>query len=204
LVQRWIWGYADERAKVDMGGDLSPSSVHLLGGARRPRGGTTLDFGRVARTFSLNETGRLHLTSHHGFTLNEQGSATGTIYIHLKIVSTNRVTAEVNIYPRNGSLTGFASASYCPAGATATFNGTISIARGSGSYSHARGSGLAFTGAIQRGRGVFGSTEREPVRVVGGDVHRRQGGWATIRSRSRAVRCTSPLRMVAGSLGRRS
>lgn len=31
----------------------------------------------VARTFSLNETGRLHLTSHHGFTHNEQGFATG-------------------------------------------------------------------------------------------------------------------------------
>jgi hypothetical protein len=108
----------------------------------------------VARTFSLNETGHLHLTNHHGFTLNEQGSAagtiSGTIYIHLKIVSTNRVTAEVNIYPHGGSLTGFAAASYRSGGATATFNGTISIARGSGSYSHARGSGLAFTGTIQR------------------------------------------------------
>ena len=29
----------------------------------------------TARTFSLSESGRLHLTSHHSFTLNEQGSA---------------------------------------------------------------------------------------------------------------------------------
>jgi hypothetical protein len=96
----------------------------------------------------------LRLTSHHGFTLNEQGSASGTIsgtiYIHLHVVSTNHVTAEVSIYPRGGSLTGYASASYHPSGAVASFNGTMSIARGSGRYSHAHGSGLSFTGTIQR------------------------------------------------------
>jgi hypothetical protein len=108
----------------------------------------------AARTFSLSESGHLHLTSKHGFTLNEQGFASGTIsgtiYIHLNIASTNRVTAEVSIYPNGGSLTGNATASYHPAGAVATFNGTMSIARGTGRYSHARGSGLSFTGSIQR------------------------------------------------------
>jgi hypothetical protein len=109
---------------------------------------------RDARTFTLSDYGRLHLTSHHGFTLNEQGSASGTIsgtiYIHLTVASTNRVTAEVNIYPHGGSLTGYASASYRPSGGTATFNGTMSITRGTGSYRHARGSGLSFTGTVQR------------------------------------------------------
>jgi hypothetical protein len=108
----------------------------------------------AARTLTLNETGRLHLTSHHGFTLNEQGSASGTIsgtiYIHLNVVSTNHVTAEVNIYPHGASLTGHASASYRPSGAVATFAGTMSIVRGSGRYGHARGSGLGFTGTIER------------------------------------------------------
>jgi hypothetical protein len=108
----------------------------------------------ASRTFSLSETGHLHLTSHHGFTLNEKGSASGTIsgtiYIHLNVVSTNRVTAEVNIYPSGGSLTGHASASYHPAGGVATFSGTMAIVRGTGRYSHARGSGLSFTGTIQR------------------------------------------------------
>jgi hypothetical protein len=108
----------------------------------------------ASRTFSLNETGHLHLTSHHGFTLNEQGSASGTIsgtiYIHLHVVSTNHVTAEVNIYPRGGSLTGYASASYHPSGGVASFNGTMSIARGTGRYPHAHGSGLSFTGTIKR------------------------------------------------------
>jgi hypothetical protein len=109
---------------------------------------------RVARTFALSETGHLHLTSHHGFTLNEQGSTSGTIsgtiYIHLNIVSTNRVTAEVSIYPNGGSITGIANASYRPAGGVATFNGTMSVARGSGHYSGASGSGLTFTGTVQR------------------------------------------------------
>jgi hypothetical protein len=108
----------------------------------------------AAGALSLNETGHLHLTSHHGFTLNEQGSTSGTIsgtiYIHLNIVSTNRVTAEVNIYPSGSSITGSASASYHPSGSVASFNGTMSIDRGSGRYHGAHGSGLSFSGTVQR------------------------------------------------------
>jgi hypothetical protein len=107
-----------------------------------------------ARSLSLNDTGHLHLTSHHSFTLNERGTASGTIsgsiYIHLNIVSVNHVTAEVNIYPRGGSITGHASASYRSSGAYATFRGTMRIVRGTGRYAHASGSGLIFTGTIQR------------------------------------------------------
>ena len=107
-----------------------------------------------AHTYSVSETAHLHLTSHKGFTLNEQGSASGTIrgtiYLHLHIVSTNRVTAEVSIYPSGSSLTGTASGSYHASGATATFNGTMSIVRGTGSYSRAHGSGLRFSGTIAR------------------------------------------------------
>jgi hypothetical protein len=118
-----------------------------------------------ARSISLSDSGRLHLISHHGFTLNEQGTATGTIsgtiYIHLHVVSTNRVTAEVSIYPKGGSLTGLASASYRPSGAVASFSGTMNIARGTGSYSHASGSGLSFSGTIQR------SNDAVTVRVAG-------------------------------------
>jgi hypothetical protein len=110
--------------------------------------------GFASRTFSLNENGVLHATSKHEFTLNEQGSAsgtiTGTIYVHLTVVSTDRVTAEVNIYPRGGSITGYGTASYRRGSATATFSGSASIARGSGSYAHAHGSGLSFSGTIAR------------------------------------------------------
>jgi hypothetical protein len=108
----------------------------------------------AARTVSLRETGHLHRTSSSGLKLNEQGSASGTIhgtiYIHLNVVSPNRVTAEVNIYPSGGSLTGSSSASYHVNGGTASFSGKMSIKRGTGSYSHAHGSGLNFSGTIQR------------------------------------------------------
>ncbi len=120
---------------------------------------------RAARTFSLNETGDLHLTSKRGFTLNEQGSATGSvrgpIYVHLRIVSTTRVTAEVSIYPKGGSISGNATASYHREGPTAHFYGTLSVDRGTGSFNHARGSGLSFSGTIQR------SNDAVTVRVSG-------------------------------------
>ena len=107
---------------------------------------------RLARTFSLNESGRLLKTSKHNFTLNERGSASGTIpgviYVHLTVLSTNRVSAEVNIYPRAGSITGYGTASYHRGSQTATFYGSASISRGSGSYAHAHGSGLSFSGTI--------------------------------------------------------
>jgi hypothetical protein len=120
---------------------------------------------RAAGTFLLNETADLHLTSKHGFTLNEQGIATGTvkgaIYVHLRIVSSKKVTAEVNIYPRNGSITGYGTAGYQRQRTSAVFAGAMSIARGSGSYSRARGSGLSFSGTIQR------TSEAVTVRVSG-------------------------------------
>jgi hypothetical protein len=120
---------------------------------------------RGARAISLNESGQLHLTSKHGFTLYEQGPASGTvsgtIYVRLQIVSTSRVTAEVSISPRGGSISGDATASYRRGGTTASFAGSLSISRGSGSYADARGSGLSFSGTIQR------SNDAIAVRVSG-------------------------------------
>jgi hypothetical protein len=108
----------------------------------------------LARTISLNESGRLQLTSKKGFALNERGSTSGAIvgsmYIHLNLAPGSRVTAEVNIYPRGGSLTGTGSASYRVEGGVAVFSGTLSITRGTGKYAHARAPGLRFTGTIQR------------------------------------------------------
>jgi hypothetical protein len=109
----------------------------------------------AARTITLNETGKLHRTSSSGLKLNEQGTASGTIkgtiYIHLNLgVALNRVTAEVNIYPNGGSLTGSGSANYHVNGGTASFSGKMSIKRGTGSYANAHGSGLSFSGTIQR------------------------------------------------------
>jgi hypothetical protein len=109
---------------------------------------------QAARTVSLHESGRLQLTSKKGFTLNERGSTSGTIsgsmYIHLNLASPTKVTAEVNIYPRGGSLTGKGSAGYRVEGGVASFSGTLSITRGTGTYARARASSLRFTGTIQR------------------------------------------------------
>jgi hypothetical protein len=108
----------------------------------------------AAKTFSLNENGSLHLTSKQGFTLNEEGPASGTVsgtlYVHLKIVSSTHVTAEISIYPHGGSITCSGSAGYKREGSTANFAGGLSIDRGTGSYAKARGSGLSFSGTIQR------------------------------------------------------
>jgi hypothetical protein len=108
----------------------------------------------VARTLNLHESGRLRLTSHSGLTLNEQGTASGTIagtiYIHLDVASPTHVTAEVNIYPSGGSLSGHGSASYNVGGTNASFTGTLSITHGSGTYAHAHASNLRFTGSIKR------------------------------------------------------
>jgi hypothetical protein len=145
----------------------------LTAGARAERAGTaargddrpSTATAWTARTISLNERGNLHLTSKHGFTLNEQGPASGTvagtIYVRLQIVSTSRVTAAVSISPRGGSISGGATASYHRGSATASFSGTLSITRGTGSYSDARGSGLSFSGTIQR------SNDAIAVRVSG-------------------------------------
>ena len=108
----------------------------------------------AAKTFSLNENGNLHLTTKQGFTLNEEGpasgSVSGTLYVHLKIVSSTRVTAEISLYPHGGSITCSGSAGYKREGSTANFSGALSIERGTGSYAKAHGSGLSFSGTIQR------------------------------------------------------
>jgi hypothetical protein len=125
--------------------------------ARTSRSRRLLALARAARTVALNETGRLHLTSKHNFTLNEKGSATGTatgtIYVHLTAVSTSRVTARINIYPRGGSISGHGAGSFRRLGATAEFSGTMSIDRGTGSFARIHGTGLSFSGAIAESHG---------------------------------------------------
>jgi len=109
----------------------------------------------AARSISLNENSDMQLTSRKGFTLNERGAGSGTfkgtIYVHLKIVSSSHVTAEVNIYPSGGSsITGYGTAGYRKEGAIGRFSGSLSVQRGTGTYAHAHGSGLSFSGTIQR------------------------------------------------------
>lgn len=137
-----------------LAGILAATTASMVGAAPVGAEGATGPSVHAARTISLNETGRLHLINKHGFTLNEQGSASGTIKgtitVHLKIVSTSRVSAEVTISPKGGSISGFGTASYHKGETSASFSGALSISRRSGSYAHAQGSGLKFSGTIAR------------------------------------------------------
>jgi hypothetical protein len=130
-------------------GALAPLSAGEGASSRGPSAHTS-------RTIFLSETGHLRLTSKHNFTLNEQGSASGTvagtIYVHLTAVSTSRVTAEVNIYHGGSSISGYGTGSYHRASTTAGFSGSMSINRGTGGYAHVHGSGLSFSGTIAESR----------------------------------------------------
>ncbi len=108
---------------------------------------------RAAGTVDLHEVGHLHLISKHNFTLNERGSATGTvagaISVKLTAVSSTRVSCEVSVSHGAGSITTKGSGSYHRGSTQATFAGSMSIVHGSGPYAHAHASGLAFSGTIQ-------------------------------------------------------
>jgi hypothetical protein len=108
----------------------------------------------AARSTNLNDSASLHLQNKHGIELKEAGVAKGTLggtlYLQLKVTSTRSVSAKVQVYPKGGSISGSANASYRVAGATASFSGTLAITKGSGTYSKAKASALSFSGTIQR------------------------------------------------------
>jgi len=126
------------------------SAVVAAGADSRP---SPAPAAHAAKTIALNESGHLLETSRHNFTLNEEGSASGTaagkIYVHLTTVSSTRVTAEINIYPHGGSLTGHGAGTYHRGATTISFSGSMSIDRGTGSYAGVHGSGLSFSGTIE-------------------------------------------------------
>lgn len=112
---------------------------------------------RAARTVHLEEHGRLKFVSERGSTLIERGTAYGTytatmvadLTIHPK-----SVIASVTIYPRGGSITGSADASYRIVKNLGYFGGTLKLGRGSGRYSHVaevNRKPLGISGIINRG-----------------------------------------------------
>ena len=109
---------------------------------------------RAARSVDLNDSASLHLQNKHGIELKEGGTAKGNLpgplYLQLKVTSTRSVSAEVQVYPKGGSISGSAKASYHVSGATATFSGTMEVTKGGGTYSKAKASALKFSGTIQR------------------------------------------------------
>jgi hypothetical protein len=116
--------------------------------------GAAAPHAKAARSLNLNDSARLHLQNKHGLVLKEAGTAKGSLggplYLQLNVTSTRSVTAQVQVYPKGGSISGSARASYRVAGSTATFSGTLAITKGSGTYSKAKASALSFSGTIQR------------------------------------------------------
>ena len=123
----------------------------LTGGAHGTHGSSVA---AASRTLTVSEHGNLHLTSSHGFKLNEEGKASGTlsgpVYLYLTITSSSRVSAEVRFYPHGGFFGGHGTGSYNNSGSRASFSGTLSVSQSSGSYAHAHGSALRFSGTINR------------------------------------------------------
>lgn len=109
---------------------------------------------KAARTLTLNDSANLHLQNKKGLELKEGGNAKGTLpgtlYLQLHLTSTRSVTAKVQVYPKGGSISGNAKASYSVEGPTASFSGTLAITKGTGTYSKAKASALSFTGTVQR------------------------------------------------------
>jgi hypothetical protein len=109
---------------------------------------------KAARTLNLSDSASLHLQNKKGLVLKESGNAKGTLagplYLQLNVTSTRSVSAEVQVYPKNGSISGKAKANYRVEGSTAKFSGTLAITKGSGAYSKAKASALSFSGTIQR------------------------------------------------------
>ncbi len=116
--------------------------------------GATAPHATAARTLDLNDSASLHLENKHGLVLKESGTAKGSLggrlYLQLDVTSTRSVTAQVQVYPKGGSIGGAAKASYHVTGATASFSGTMTITKGSGTYSKAKASALSFSGTIKR------------------------------------------------------
>jgi hypothetical protein len=109
------------------------------------------------RTVPFNVTAHLHLRTKNGSTLEQRGTASGTVNgtidISLKLVSSSRLIAVVKIYQHGGSLLGGGTASYEQSVTLTTFSGTLAITRGTGSYRRARASSMKFTGSMQRPNG---------------------------------------------------
>lgn len=94
---------------------------------------------RAARTVRLEEHGRLKFISERGSALVERGTAYGTYTATMVAdltIHSKSVTARVTIYPRGGSITGSANASYKIVKNLGYFGGTLTLGRGTGRYSH--------------------------------------------------------------------
>jgi hypothetical protein len=107
---------------------------------------------RAAKTVSLAETGHLKLEPkmERGSAIGERGQGTGTYNAPVEAYLTfhaHYLTVEVTVYPKGGSISGYAQAEYHTSGGVGSFKGTLRVTHGTGTYRHISGT-AAFRGGI--------------------------------------------------------
>jgi hypothetical protein len=114
-------------------------TAQAASGLRTAHAASGLRTARAARVVHLQEHGRLRLIAERGATLIERGTAhgtyTATMVVNLTIRSKS-VSATVAIYPRGGSITASAIATYTIVRNLGYFGGTLTLGRGTGHYRH--------------------------------------------------------------------
>lgn len=108
----------------------------------------------AARTLHMNLTANLHLVGRPARVLNEQGSISGTLSgsVSSRIVAISSTHSEstFTFYPGGGSMSGQASTHGRVVGANIYFTGTATITKGTGRWAHVSGSGLQYSGVVNR------------------------------------------------------
>jgi hypothetical protein len=109
----------------------------------------------AARVVSLNLTSKLRLIGRPGHVDYVKGTVSGTFSgttsVRFVAIGSTGGEATFTIYPKSGgSLFGRSVTHGRVVGPTAYFSGTASITGGTGSWAHAHGTGLAFSGTVNR------------------------------------------------------
>jgi hypothetical protein len=139
-------------APVAVGAFAAPTA----GGASVAVGGAESGTARAARVVRLQEHGRLRLYSERGATLIERGTAYGTYTARMVVdltIHSKSVSATVAVYPRGGSITASATATYEIVRNLGYFGGSLNLGRGSGHYRHiaeVHHKSLGISGVINR------------------------------------------------------
>lgn len=120
-----------------------------------PRTGAGQDWGGpvalAAGRVYLVENAQLHLSKEDSLSIGERGQATGTFdapaTCHLNLTP-RHVTAFFTIYPKGGSISGTAQASYVVRNSIGYYGGALTITGGTGTYRHASGTNIGISGTI--------------------------------------------------------
>lgn len=107
----------------------------------------------AARSLTVKETAQLYQVGRHGAQHEEQGQGAGTFPYPLTVTYTagfTQATVSFVVHGKGGAMYGQGTPSYHVEGATAYFNGSLSVTRGTGRYAHASATRLLLRGTLNR------------------------------------------------------